>query len=257
MVAGLKESGAHQLMTYHPQGGSRSTSSFLHYEDWLDLNAMQSGHGGGHDIPVWESIQRDYHLDPIKPTFDAEPNYEDHPVSPWPVWDPANGFFDDFDVRKQIYRSIFAGGCGVIYGHHCVWQFASELYDPVLEVRFDWKTALVRPGAESMAHLAALMKSVDFLGSKPDQSLILGNPGTGSSHARALKSLREALVYVPDHRSIEIDLAWANGAMVDIEEFDPISGAVRIFAPLPRETKTVVCPPLSVDRDRVVIVRVR
>ena len=257
MASGLKESGAHQLMTYHPQGGTRSTSSFLHQEDWLDLNAMQSGHGGGHDVPVWESIDRDYQLLPIKPTFDAEPNYEDHPVSPWPVWDPANGFFDDLDIRKQIYRSIFAGGCGVIYGNHCVWQFASELFEPVLEVKFDWKSALVQPGAESMAHLALLMNSVDFLGLRPDQTLILGDHSAGPSHARAIRSDQEALVYVPDSRIIEIDLSWSNDSIVQIQEFNPVNGTIHQLESIQDEKKTAFCSPISTDRDRVIILRVR
>ena len=112
-------------MTYHPWGG-HSSSEWLHEEDWLDVNMMQSGHGGGHDVPVWDMIAHDYALKPTKPTLDGEPNYEDHPVSPWPKWDPANGYYRDHDVRKQLYRSVFAGACGVTYGHHSMWQF----YEP-------------------------------------------------------------------------------------------------------------------------------
>jgi len=43
---------------------------------------MQSGHGSGHDVPVWEMIAGDYALAPVKPTLDLEPNYEDHPYNP-------------------------------------------------------------------------------------------------------------------------------------------------------------------------------
>jgi len=89
MAYGIRKSGATHPITYHPQGGMGSTSVLLHDEPWLDMNAMQSGHGGGHDVPVWEAIARDFAMLPVKPTFDAEPNYEDHPVSPWPTWDPS------------------------------------------------------------------------------------------------------------------------------------------------------------------------
>ena len=58
------------------------------------MNIAQSGHGGGHDVPVWNLIARDWRL-PAKPALDAEPNYEDHPVNPWPVWDPATGYYRD------------------------------------------------------------------------------------------------------------------------------------------------------------------
>jgi len=54
--------------------GGHSTSAYLHHESWLDINTMQSGHGSGHDVPVWEWIARDYVRLPHKPTLDAEPN---------------------------------------------------------------------------------------------------------------------------------------------------------------------------------------
>jgi len=219
------------------------------------MNAIQSGHGGGHDVPVWESVSRDYRRIPIKPTFDAEPNYEDHPVNPWPVWDPATGFFDDFDVRKQVYRSIFAGGCGVIYGNHCVWQFASELYKPVLEVRYDWKDAIHRPGAESMIHLRSLLSDVDFLGLVPDQSRIIGDPGVGASHTRAIRSELETLVYVPDGRSIEIDLNWTDSRPTRVEEFDPRTGTRELVIPPPSPgTCSYTSRALPKDKDRVIVV---
>jgi hypothetical protein len=68
-----------------------------------------------------------WNLLPSKPVLDAEPNYEDHPVNPWPKWNPENGYYRDYHVRKQTYRSVFAGACGVTYGHHSVWQFWSYM----------------------------------------------------------------------------------------------------------------------------------
>jgi hypothetical protein len=127
VAAGLEEGlGRKPVIVYHPQGGRESSSVYLHQEPWLSVNGMQSKHGGGHDLPVWEWIARDYAMTPAKPTLDLEPNYEDHPYNPWPDWDPANGYFRDYDVRKQVYRSVFAGACGVTYGHHAVWSFANE-----------------------------------------------------------------------------------------------------------------------------------
>jgi hypothetical protein len=255
MASGLKESGAKQLIAYHPQGGTQSSSVFLHEESWLDLNAIQSGHGGGHDVPVWESVSRDYQLTPPKPTFDAEPNYEDSPVSPWPVWDPATGFFDDFDVRKQIYRSIFAGGCGAVYGNHCVWQFASDRYEPVLEVRFDWKQALIQPGAEGILHLRALLESVDFLEMYPQQSRLLSEHGARGSHARAMGSDSVSLIYVPDGRTIEVDLGWAQGKSVLVGEFDPRNGQFFFTDQLVEGGGSTTCEPHRPGLDRVVIVK--
>ena len=116
MASGLAEGvGKTPLILYHPQGGADS-SLYLEDEPWLSVNGMQSGHGSGHDVPVWEWIARDYAMKPPKPALDLEPNYEDHPYNPWPRWDPATGYYRDLDVRKQVYRSVFAGGCGLPTG---------------------------------------------------------------------------------------------------------------------------------------------
>ena len=74
-------SGRSPLIVYHPQGGPDSSSVFLHHEPWLSMNGMQSGHGSGHDVPVWDWIARDYALAPPKPTLDLEPNYEELTVT--------------------------------------------------------------------------------------------------------------------------------------------------------------------------------
>ena len=53
LATGLEDGlGRKPLIAYHPQGGEDSSSVFLHHEDWLSINGMQSGHGGGHDVPV-------------------------------------------------------------------------------------------------------------------------------------------------------------------------------------------------------------
>ncbi|MGM0375870.1 MAG: DUF4038 domain-containing protein, partial [Bacteroidota bacterium] len=118
MIKGIREgTKGNALITYHPWGESSSTD-FWKEEDILDFNMLQSGHAR-HDISVWNWIWRDYQLSPAKPVLDGEPNYEDHPVN----WSPENGYFRDYDVRKQLYRSVFAGACGVTYGHQAIRQF--------------------------------------------------------------------------------------------------------------------------------------
>ncbi|TMI77710.1 MAG: DUF4038 domain-containing protein, partial [Bacteroidetes bacterium] len=153
MAKGISEgSDGKAIFTYHTWGG-HSTSEYIHNDEWLSINTMQSGHGSGHDVPVWKMIQHDCELKPTKPTLDAEPNYEDHPVNPWPKWDPANGYFRDYDVRKQTYRSVFAGACGVTYGHHAVWQFLSSREDTINHADRYWIDAIDRPGAFQVGYL--------------------------------------------------------------------------------------------------------
>ena len=215
------------LFSYHPQGGSYSSSQCIHSERWLGINMIQSGHGGGHDAPIWDWIARDYALVPFKPTLDGEPNYEDHPVNPWPTYDPQNGYFDDYDVRKQCYRSVFAGGCGVVYGHHSVWQFWDGKREGINYTKFVWQEAIDRPGASHVGHLRALMDRYSQFDLVPDNSIVSSDIGLGGLRIGAMKDRAGhlALIYIPDAgREIELAPAFAEKDPIASRWFDPRSG---------------------------------
>jgi hypothetical protein len=245
MAAGIDEgTGGVALMTYHPPG-RRSTSEWLHDEPWLDLNMMQSGHGSGHDTPVWEMIERDYRLQPAKPVLDGEPNYEDHPVNPWPRWDPASGYYRDHDVRKQTYRSVFAGGCGVTYGHHAVWQFYAEPREVINHADRPWTEAIDRPAARQMRHLRALIESRPFLTRVPDQDLLASDVGSGAEHIRATRDAdgSYALVYLPESRPITVRMDAISGDTARAWWYDPRSGAASPIGAFPAEGQRSFAPP--------------
>jgi hypothetical protein len=174
------------LMSYHPCGGRGSAQAF-HDDDWLDVNMWQSGHHR-QDTPNWEMIAADYRRTPVKPVLDGEPNYEDHPINPWPSWNPENGYFRDYDVRKAAYRSVFAGACGVTYGHHSIWQFYDPAKrQPVNHPWCDWQTALDRPGAFQVGFLRRLVESRPYLTRIPDQAVLVEGAGEGAEYAVATR----------------------------------------------------------------------
>jgi len=228
LAAGLAEGvGTVPLIVYHPQGGEDSSSVVLGSEAWLKVNGMQSGHGGGHDVPVWNWIARDYAVVPPKPTLDLEPNYEDHPYNPWPVWDPSTGYFRDHDVRKQVYRSVFAGGCGVTYGHHSVWQFAGPRREVINHADRDWIDALWRPAGRQVQFLRRLVESRPFFDRQPDQSLIVGDPGSGGFHLQATRDAAAtyAFVYFPlNDLTCTINLGRLCSPRIKAWWYDPRSG---------------------------------
>ncbi|WP_404423379.1 DUF4038 domain-containing protein [Nibricoccus sp. IMCC34717] len=229
MVEGLQAGlGRDPLTLYHPQGGEFSSSQQLQGVGWLDMNGMQSGHGGGFDQPVWEWIARDFALTPAKPTLDIEPNYEDCPYNPWPSWDPSTGYFTDHDVRKQCYRSVLAGGAGVTYGHHAVWQLAGKGREPVLFVQQGWVQALDRPGGRQLVHLRTLLEKFPIADRVPDQTMVVAQPGADrrlQCVAGRDRSGRWALVYVPDHDlTVTVDLGVLSGPRVQVGWYDTRSG---------------------------------
>jgi hypothetical protein len=245
MAAGLDEgAGRRDFKTYHPRGGA-SSSEWVHDEEWLDMNMMQSGHGSGRDTAVWDMIARDYALAPAKPTLDGEPNYEDHPVNPWPKWDPANGYFRDHDVRKQSYRSVFAGGCGVTYGHHAVWQFCGTRYAPINHADRPWTEAIDRPAAGQVHFLRRLMESRPYLSRIPDQSLLAAGPGAGAHHVQATRDAEGcyAMVYLPLAEPVEIRLDDLRGPALRAWWYDPRDGTATAAGEVAAQGTHTFTPP--------------
>ena len=228
VAAGIVDgTGRKPLILYHPQGGPESSSVFLHSEPWLSVNGMQSGHGGGHDVPVWDWIARDYAMIPAKPTLDLEPNYEDHPYNPWPEWNAATGYFRDLDVRKQVYRSVFAGGCGVTYGHHAVWGFVGARNPVINHADRDWIDALQRPAGRQMVFLRELIESRPFFTRIPDEAMISSGAGEGAMHMQATRGSdgSYAFIYFPAmDQTAEIDLSRLRPGALKAWWYDPRTG---------------------------------
>jgi hypothetical protein len=227
MAAGIAEGTATKpVFLYHTMGGTR-TSTDLQGESWLAINGMQSGHGSGHDVPVWQWIAADYALTPAKPTLDLEPNYEDHPVNPWPRWDPALGYFRDYDVRKQTYRSVLAGACGVTYGHHAIWGFVGERNEVINHADRDWIDALHRPGGRQMRFLRQLIESRPFFTRVPDDSLVENPSPENALHMTASRDRdgTYAMIYFPlSDQSATVNLAKLHAGKLRAWWFDPRTG---------------------------------
>ncbi|MCE1197520.1 MAG: glycoside hydrolase family 140 protein [Marinilabiliales bacterium] len=257
MAKGLLEgSGPNVLIAYHPWGGELSSSQYIHTEPWLTLNMMQSGHGSGHDVEVWKMVERDWNLLPAKPTLDAEPNYEDHPVNPWPKWDPANGYYRDYDVRKQTYRSVFAGACGVTYGHHSIWQFWSPREEPINHADRYWTEALDRPGAFQVGYLRRLMESRPLSERIPDDRLIETGEGVKGEYMTAFRDRqgRYLMVYLPVGRCLTVNSSSLQATEVVGWWFDPKSGKATLIGRLTNTGHITCTPPtLGVGHDWVLV----
>jgi len=250
MAKGILEKQPDAFITYHIWGGEQSTSQYIHEEPWLHMNTIQSGHGGGHDVTIWKSITRDYQLKPVKPTLDAEPNYEDHPVNPWPKWDPATGYYNDYDVRKQCYRSVFAGGCGVTYGHHAVWQFWSPRYEKINHADRYWTEAIYRPGANQIGYLRQLIESRPMLQRIPDQSLIA--EGQGNTAAEYICATRAAdgsyaFVYLPVAKQITMETKNLKGDKIAVRWYNPRTGKMGKKKKVKKAARIMLKPPVSSD----------
>jgi Protein of unknown function (DUF4038)/Putative collagen-binding domain of a collagenase len=244
MANGIIESTGHRcLITYHPNG-ERSSSLWVHEEPWLDFNMIQSSHGRK-DAPTWEMVKSDRSKTPVKPTLDSEPNYEDHPVNPWPVWKVEYGYFRDYDVRKQLYRSVFAGGLGVTYGHHAIWQFMSERDEVINFADRGWRNAMDRPGAVQAGYLRRLMESRPLEKRIPDTALIAEGQGEKGEHMEAFRGVGHdyAMIYLPVGKTVSVNMEFMNGKSVVAWWFNPRDASVQKVGPLARAIRMKFTPP--------------
>ncbi|MDX2004328.1 MAG: DUF4038 domain-containing protein [Meiothermus sp.] len=245
MAEGIRSGGGVQIMTFHQNGGPE-TARALHAESWHQFTMFQSGHWQ-RESPIWDWLEEHARRTPPKPALDGEPCYEDHGVNPWhDAWIPSEGVFGPLEVRAQMYRSVFAGGFGVTYGHHSVWQFADPaLYAPLAHPQVArWRDALERPAAQQVRYLRALMESVspDFSEWRPDQALLLNNPSQGGLHARAMRDPggRQALIYT---RGPRLDVVLESlGSFVQARWFDPTTGQHQSAGTFNGKTQVVELP---------------
>ncbi|TXI69959.1 MAG: DUF4038 domain-containing protein, partial [Cyclobacteriaceae bacterium] len=222
--------GKDAFITYHPMGGS-SSSAYFHADSWMDMNAFQSGHGA-RETEVWDWVTRDLSMKPQKPTLDMEPCYEDHPVNPWDgKWTRAErGYFHAYDVRARIYRSVFAGACGVTYGHHQIWQFLNTELNPAINIGdtlIGWQRAMKAEAATQMQHLKRLMLSRPFFDRVDDPSLIVGNRGVNYTDVMVATRHENGLyafVYLPENKPVSIDLSKLKRSTKSVSWFDPRTG---------------------------------
>lgn len=231
---GLRDADPNHLITFHPQGGCHSSDDY-HTDDWLDFNMIQSGHGA-RGIDNAALVDKDYALEPAKPTLDAEPNYENHAIN----WKNTTSRFRDDDVRISLWRSVLAGACGVTYGCQDVWQFFDPERHPAIAFSdTPWQEALHFSGAWQVRHLRSLLEERDFTTSTPAQERILSEPNgarcmTGEGYLLCYLPLGGELSLSVDDLGFEIAaVSWFDtrtGIAVDDDEIDCV-GSVTVAAP--------------------------
>ncbi len=247
MARGLRrgDGGAH-LMTFHPMGGQGS-STWFHRDDWLAFNMRQNGHGA--EFTGRYALTRgDYDRTPVKPILDAEPIYEDHPVS----FDPKKfGHSIGSDVRRPLYWDTFTGAFGHTYGHHSVWQMWTPGRTPVNNPLMPWFEAIDQPGAAAMRHGRALLESRPFLTRIPDQSILVEDavptsvPGAGRYAFVATRDSggSYAMVYAPVGRAFRVRMDAIRGPSVKAWWFNPRTGAATAIGVFPNTGQRLFTPP--------------
>jgi hypothetical protein len=238
---GIKSVDKNHLMTFHP-GGERSSSEWFHNSSWLDFNMCQTGHGQRSYAIYKRLVVQDYNLKPVKPNFDGEPRYEDHPVG----WNPnVLGWFDDADVRQAMYWNLFSGGFGHTYGCHAIWQMKTPEREAVGLARNNWYDDLDLPGAGDLIHARRLIESRPFLSRVPDQSLIVPAYYPETDYVVATRGDGYAFVYLPTGWAAEIQLDKLGAKSINAYWFDPRKGEAKLIGSIPGSGNKKFTPPSS------------
>jgi len=245
MAEGLASGDARShLISYHPRG-QQSSSFWFHNASWLDFNMVQTGHLQP-GYPVYDWITHDYELTPVKPVINGEPAYED--IGYW--FNPLNGRYDDYNVRKNAWWSVFAGAFGHTYGNNNIWQMYDEGRNPIIWARIPWHEALLQPGASQLIHLKNLVLSRPYLTKFPDQRLLTSraedeinltmftndegpdlNPSYSTDHIRVMrdgtpgkKDATYIMAYLPFYRNFALETSVIPDEELHIWWYNPRTG---------------------------------
>jgi len=254
MAQGIREVvGQRQLITFHPRGG-RSSSQWFHQIDWLDFNMLQSGHSA--QSVNYVPVERDYALQPPKPSFDGEPSYE-YPPDAMPPNRPVGAL----QVRRNAYWAVFAGAFGHTYGTHPIWQMYDIGRWPFWEVVTPWHQALDLPGANQLIHLKRLMLSRPFLTRIPDQSVIVPPVPDGVARVQATRDGRPGqddatyiLAYFPRHQRVTLNTGRIASKNLHGWWYNPRTGDATSIGEMTNDKTIQFAPPTNVEGEDWVLV---
>ena len=234
MARGLRSGASRgRLITFHPGGGK--TSAIFNSEDWLDIYTVQSGHGRLNN-PNFRLIETLYNTLPTKPCLDIESNYERMPVGVKRqngIAPERRAFFDDYDIRRNYYRSVLAGAAGFAYGCEPIRQIyrsgdRSHAWDG--QGIQTWEEGLAAPGSSQLQLLKRLLLERSYFTRIPDTGLLRelekgGNDDPVSHIAVARCSAGGyIMVYVPIRQMLAIDTSVLPAKRLRISEYDPEAG---------------------------------
>lgn len=222
LAKSIKAIDKNHLMTFHPRGRTTSAAWF-NDADWLDFNMFQSGHrrygqrNGDGDYPIeenteednWRFVEASIIKSNLKPVIDGEPIYEDIPQG---LHDENEIRWNENDVRRYAYWSVFAGSFGHTYGHNSIMQFVKPGYNTAYGAKKPWYDALEDPGFNQMKYLKNLILTFPFFERIPDQSVIVGKNGQRYDRVIATRGNDYMLVYNYTGIPMQIDLSKISGA---------------------------------------------
>lgn len=236
LARAIRRADPNHLMTFHPRG--RTTSAWwFNGREWLDFNMFQSGHrrygqrNGDGDYTIkdnteednWRYVDMSFGQKPVKPVLDGEPSYEDIPQG---LHDFSAPRWQDHDVRRYAYWSVFAGSFGHTYGHNSIMQFFRQGLKAAYAADKPWWDALEAPGRNQLKYLKWLILSFPFTERVADQSVVAGDNGERYDRIAATRGSDYLLVYNYSGKPMQVDLTKISGQKKNVWIMNPADGSL-------------------------------
>jgi hypothetical protein len=245
MGSTLKKLNSNKLISFHPFGRTSSSKWFNDCE-WLDFNMFQSGHRRYDQMSLnsWDDLSKndewygedsfkyvvhDHSLSNLKPTLDGEPSYEQIPHG---LHDPKEGFWQDYDVRRYAYWSVFAGACGFTYGSNAVMQFYMNGFEASYGAKEYWYDAMHHNGSSQVGILKKLIEKFPYNEGKPCMDVLNGDEGEKYNRICTFKGQDFILLYDYSGREFQIKMGKISGDKVNAWWFNPQNGMFSFIGKL-------------------------
>jgi hypothetical protein len=236
IVEGIKEFDTVHL---HAAQCIREKSALDCYDEaWLDINSTYSSCS----LAAFRSFV-DYNRQRLMPFFFIEGTYENEGGSP-------------ACLRSQAYRSILGGATGHFFGNNPIWYFGdgNRSYAGFPFVRgLSWREALESGGSLSMKHMNNLFNSRPWHRLIPDydhELVVAGyrdiNNDSYVAAARTSDSLT-AIIYLPQRKTITIDLTELSGEQIKAWWFNPSTGIATFLSTYYSKGLVDFTPPTEQD----------
>jgi len=217
---GIHETDPDALQTVHNFQGTAG-AEYWPGESWFQLNTVYTWNS------VFPAARAEYVRSPTLPFILIESQYENGPGITTPR------------LRAQAYQALLTGAAGEMFGNSPIWYFDGTNDYP--RVPRGWKNALSSAGSRSMAHLHALFAQLPWQTLEPDVDDRFLVRGQGVGQLRAVAAMTRdrsmAVVYLPNSRTVTLDLSKLRGRAVRARWYDPSAG----------KTIEIVGPPLRAN----------
>ncbi|MCR5760664.1 MAG: glycoside hydrolase family 140 protein [Sphaerochaetaceae bacterium] len=250
----LKALDPEHLITFHPFGRTLSARWFNSCP-WLDFNMFQSGHRRydqkmlqkwDDETDIWYGednyryVEENNSMSPVKPCLDAEPSYEGIIQG---LHDPRQPYWEEKDVRRYAYWSVFAGACGFTYGHNAIIQF----YDPdkgrgAYGVRESWVQALHAPAAGQLKTLKSLMESVDYTKGREHNDYLSSVQKERYHHVSIFAGENFLFAYTYTGEEFKLNLKHYKDKALTAYWLNPQSGVYSYMGVIKNEDEKAFCP---------------